>query len=78
MLNVPPTEITGKSKKEEYCIARELVWVVCKNDLCMSFRSVGEYFSRDHKTIRSGFLNMRDEIEVSKERRSHYKELVNG
>jgi chromosomal replication initiation ATPase DnaA len=78
ILNVPPTAIKEKSKKEAYCIARELVWVVCKNDLCISFRSVGEYFGRDHKTIRSGFLNMRDELEVNKERQIHYKELVNG
>ena len=79
MLNVPATSITGKSKKEEYCIARGLVWLACKNNLCLTFRDIASYFGgRHHTTVLSGYKNMKDEIEVNKERRVIYKELVNG
>jgi chromosomal replication initiation ATPase DnaA len=78
ILNVPATEIKGKGKKEECCIARGLVWVVCKHDLSISFRSIAKLFNRDHTSVWSGYSNMMDEIEVNKERRNVYKELVNG
>lgn len=78
ILNVPASEIKGRNQKEEYCIARALVWVVCKNSLCLPFRDIGKLFTRDHKTVRSSYVNMRDEISVNKERRKIYKELVNS
>lgn len=78
ILNVPASEIKGRNQKEEYCIARALVWVVCKNNLCLPFRDIGKLFTRDHKTIRYVYINMKDEIEVNKERRKIYKELVNA
>lgn len=77
-LNVPVSEIKGRKQKEEYCIARAMVWVVCKNDLSLSFHKIGKLFDRNHKSVRESYLNMRDEIEVNKERRVIYKELVNG
>lgn len=76
--NVPATAIVSQGKKEKYCIARALVWVVCKNDLSLSFRQIAGYFQRDCKTVWSGYKNMKDEIEVSKERRLTYKQLVNS
>jgi chromosomal replication initiation ATPase DnaA len=76
--DVPVSAFIEQSKKEEHCIARALVWVVCKKDLCLTYRAIGEYFKRDHTTVRSGFLNMTDEMEVNKERMTIYKQLVNG
>lgn len=76
ILNVPPTEIRGRSKKEACCVARGLIWVACKDYL--PFRDIGKLFYRHHTTIRESYRNMKDEIEVNKERRLIYKELVNG
>lgn len=76
ILNVPASEIKGKSKKETCCIARGLVWVACKNYL--TFRDIAFLFNRRHPTIKESYDNMMDEIEVNIERRVIYKQLVNG
>lgn len=79
MFEVPPTAILGKSKKEEYCIVRAILWVVCKNKLCLTFRDIALYFDgRHHTTVLSGYNNMRDELEVNRERMIIYKKLANG
>lgn len=77
--NVPATAIVSQGKKEEYCIARALVWVVCRDNLCLKFRDIGIYFGgRHHTTVLSGYNNMKDEIKVNKDRIIIYKKLVNG
>lgn len=79
MFDIQPSTIKGKSKKETYCIARGLIWVVCIKEMYLTFRDIGAYFSnRDGKTIHSGYVQMRNEIEISEERQEHYKTLVNG
>lgn len=78
-MKVEPTLLKGRTKREEYCIARALVWVICKDHHCLTFRSIGSIFDgRDHSTVWSGYRIMKDEIEVNKERRLIYKKLVNG
>lgn len=73
---VSVTDLKGRSKKEECCIARGLVWVACKDYL--TFRDIAYLFNRKHSTIKESYDNMKDEIEVNIERRKIYKMLVNG
>ncbi|HXS55742.1 MAG TPA: helix-turn-helix domain-containing protein [Hanamia sp.] len=77
-LKVPVSELKGRSLKEEFCVARALIWVVCHRDLSLTFRDIGKYFDRDHKTVFNAYTNMKDDIDVNKERRLIYKELTNG
>lgn len=76
MMSIEPSQIVGHGKKEEVCIARAMVWVVCKVDLDITLRDLGEYFNQRHwTTIRSGVKNMKDEIQVNSARREHYMSL---
>lgn len=76
MMGVEPSKIVGPGKKEEACIARAMVWVVCKVDLSLTFRDIGEYFNRRHwTTVESGVNNMKKEIEVNRQRRKNYRSL---
>lgn len=62
---VPVSTIVGYSKKPEACIAREMVWLVCKKQMSMSYRCIAKYFSgRNHKAIMSGVRTAEDECKV--------------
>lgn len=76
MMNIEPSQIVGHGKKEEVCIARAMVWVVCKVDLSLTYRDIAQYFSQRHfTTVESGFKNMKKEIEVNKDSSRKYRAL---
>jgi chromosomal replication initiation ATPase DnaA len=78
ILNVPATEIKGKGKKEECCIARGLVWVACKHkSRKFTFNQLGQYFSRDRTTIWSGYKNIKNDLQVNLETAGIYEKLIN-
>lgn len=79
MMSIEPSLIVGHGKKEEVCIARAMVWVVCKVDLSLTYRDIAEYFNKRHwTTVESGYQNMKKEIEVNRERHEHYKHLASN
>ena len=78
-LKMDPTLLKGRTKREEYCIARALIWVICIDYHCLTFRGIAAVFdNRDHSTIWSGYKIMKEDMEVNKERGLIYKKLVNG
>lgn len=76
MMDIDPSQITGHGKKEEACIARAMVWVVCKVDLSLTYRDIADYFNKRHwTTVESGCKNMRKEIQVNRTRCEDYNIL---
>lgn len=74
--NLSPAEITTRSQKVQICIARQLVWAVCKNELSISYRNIGKEFDRNCKSVFEGVKNINNERTVVKERSKEYKELI--
>ena len=74
--NLSPAEITTRSQKVQICIARQLIWAACKNELSISYRGIGKQFNRNCKAVFEGVKNINNERTVVKERSKQYKELV--
>lgn len=78
VLEVPIECFFIQSQKEEYCVARGLVWLACKNELGMNYSKIGRKFNRHRNTVRISVNSFKKEIEVSLDRRNTYKKIVNG
>lgn len=79
LYGLPIIDITGYTKKPQACIAREMVWMICRDKLVMKYRCIAQYFSeRDHKAISSGIKTMRKECEVAKHRGKEIEIISEG
>lgn len=79
LYGLPADDITGYTKKPQACIAREMVWMICRDRLVMKYRCIAQYFSdRDLKAISSGIKTMRKECEVAKHRTKEIDIISDG
>ncbi len=58
---VPATEILGASRKREIVFPRQIVWLLCKEILKMSYESIGDAFNgKNHTTIMHGIKKIQE------------------
>jgi len=66
---VEVVNIKARTKKPVACIAREVVWFICRKDYSMGLQCLGDYFNgRNHKTVYKGIEAIGREIAVNKQR----------
>ena len=73
---IEPAELSGKTQRTQYCIARGIIWAFTYQNLGLTYRQLGQAFNRDHKSVYNGVKVTRGEITVNKERNNHYCSLT--
>ncbi len=77
--HVPAEKIVKKTKNRPACLARQMVWYICRDHYYMTYQCLADYFSgRNHKTIFKGIRTIKGELDVNKERQEQDRQLRQG
>ncbi|MDR0823909.1 MAG: hypothetical protein LBN74_02370 [Prevotella sp.] len=74
-LNITKEDITGKSRKEEVAIAREIYWY-CLNTQGFGYRRISRLDGRCKQTILSGIRTVKNLIETNHSLIKPYKNII--
>lgn len=67
--------VTGKSRKRNIVIARQMIMYLAKQMTNYSFKEIGQALGRDHSTVIYSCNAMQDQIETIPEIKNDYEEL---
>ena len=73
--NVKFADITTARRDNDLDIVRGYIYYFCRNELQMTFASIGKYFNRDHSTILYAVKKFKNELLEKPEKEIIYNEF---
>ena len=73
--NVSLREITTSKRDKDLDIVRGYIYFFCRNELQLTFSSIGKYFNRDHSTILYAVKKFKTELLEMPEKEIIYNEF---